>query len=313
MLTLFDDGTFLFGAHTAGDAFNSTSVANHVEYGFYDYAPNTVIDANNAVAGNKLRLTIHVDANTGALTGPLASGLNPVEGPRNVGTGQAAVRHQVLTGLTFGTVPGTTRRTLVGTFGPDGSTATTASRLMEFEEPESIAGQMTGAWIPQDHRGSWVFNADTTWGYHAGVESGYANIQNNCFKMDDYTVPSGQYVVTSGANLTYCAPVGQVFNSLQGSVAHSPVPLLQTRLPGWRGWMAGSELGGASTARSPSPVYFVIAPAAGFAAAADPAIFPASTIGATSWCPTEILGVRSTENGALNPQIQPMYFCRYNY
>jgi hypothetical protein len=313
MLTLFDDGTFLFGAHTAGDAFNSTSVANHVEYGFYEYAPGTVVDANNAVAGNKLRFTIHVDANTGAATGPLAAGLSAAEGPRSIGTGAAAVRHQVLTGLVLGTVPGSTRRTLTGLSGPDASTATTASRLLEFEEQVSTAGQMTGTWIPQDHLGAWTFNADTTWGYHAGVEGGYANIQNNCFKMDDFTVPSGQYVVTSGANLTYCAPVGQVFNSLQGSVAHSPVPLLQARLPGWRGWMAGSELGGASTARSPSPVYFRIAPASTFAATADPAIFPASSIGSTTWCPSEILGVRATENGALDADIRPMYFCRYNY
>jgi hypothetical protein len=313
MLTLFDDGTFLFGAHTAGDAFNSTSVANHTEHGFYDYVPNALVDANNVVAGNKLRFTIHVDANTGAATGPLAAGLSSAEGPRNVGTGQAAVRHQVLTNLALGTVAGTTRRTLVGLSGPDATTATTLSRLLEFEEPVSFAGQMTGTWVSQDRQGFWAFDADPTWGYHAGVERGYANIQNNCFKMDDYTVSSGQYVVTSGANLTYCAPVGQVFNSLQGSVAHSPVPLLQTRLPGWQGWMAGSELGGGSTARSPSPVHFVIAPAAGFAAAADPAIFPAGTIGSTAWCPTEILGVRSTENGALDPAIKPVYFCRYNY
>jgi hypothetical protein len=310
MLTLFDDGTFLFGAHTTGDAFNSTSVANHVEYGFYDFNADTIVDANNRVAGAKLRFTIHVDANTGVATGPLAAGLSAAEGPRNVGTGQAAVRHQVLTGVTLGTVAGTTRRTLTGTFGPDASTATTATRVMEFEEPASVAGQMTGTWIAQDKMGFWAFNADTTWGYHAGVENGYANIQNNCFKMDDYTVSSGVYVVTSGANLTYCAPVGQVFNSLQGSVAHSPVPLLQTRLPGWNGWMPGSELGGGSTTRSPSPVHFVIAPASGFAAAADPTIFPAGSIGPTTWCATEILGVRSTENGALTSELQPVYFCR---
>jgi hypothetical protein len=295
MLTLFDDGTFLFGAHSTGDAFNSTSVANHVEYGFYDYEANAVADANNRIAGPKLRFTIHVDANTGAVTGPLAAGLSPAEGPRTVGTGENAVRHQVLASLVLGSVPGST-----------------LTRVMEFEEPASTTGQMEGTWIRQDRMGFWSFNSDTTWGYHAGVEDGYANIQNNCFKMDDYTVSSGQYVVTSGANLTYCAPVGQVFNSLQGSVAHSPVPLLQTRLPGWRGWMPGSELGGGSTTRSPSPVHFVIAPAATFAAAANPAIFPAGSIGPTTWCATEIMGLRSTQNGALTSDLQPVYYCRNN-
>lgn len=310
MLTLFNDGTFLFGADTNGDAFNSTSVANHTEYGFYEYVTGAVVDANNAVAGNKIRFTIHVDTNVAAVTGPLAAGLSAAEGPRNVGTGAAATRHQVLANVTFGTVAGSTRRTITGTFGPDASTATTASRLMEFEEPTNLAGQMEGTWILKDHTGFWSFNADTTWGYHAGVENGFANIQNNCFKMDDFSASSGQYVVTSGASLTYCAPVGQVFNSLQGSVAHSPIPLLQPRLPGWRGWMPGSELGGASSARSPSPVYFVIAPASAFAAAANTTIFPADTIGSTSWCTTEILGVRPTENGALNPLVKPQYFCR---
>jgi hypothetical protein len=314
MLTFFDDGTFLFGADSNGDAFNSTSVANHTEYGFYDYVPNAVADANNRAVGRKVRFTIHVDANTGTATGPLPAGLNSVEGLRNVGAGEAAVRHQVLSSLVLGTVPGSTRRTMAGTFGLDGTTAPTATsnlRQVEFEEPENIPGQMTGTWISQDHTGFWAFNADTTWGYHAGVEGGYANIQNNCFKMDDYSVASGLSVVSSGASLTYCAPVGQVFNSLQGSVAHSPVPLLQIRLPGWRGWMAGSELGGGSTARSPSPVHFVIASAASFAMTADPAIFPANTIGATSWCTTEILGVRPTQNGALTSDLKPAYFCRY--
>lgn len=89
--------------------------------------------------------------------------------------------------------------------------------------------------------------------------------------------------------------------------------LLQNRLPGWRGWMPGGELGGGSTARSPSPVYFHIANAAGFLSAADPVIFPAATLPSTAWCPSEILGARGTQNGELKDTLQPVYFCRYNY
>jgi hypothetical protein len=74
--------------------------------------------------------------------------------------------------------------------------------------------------------------------------------------------------------------------------------------------MPGSELGGGSTARSPSPVHFVIAPAATFAAVANSSIFPASSIGITTWCSTEILGLRSTENGALTDGLKPVYYCR---
>jgi hypothetical protein len=178
-----------------------------------------------------------------------------------------------------------------------------------FEEPLNVAGQMAGTWIRQDHQGFWEFNADTTWGYHAGVEAGYANIQNNCFKMDDYTVPSGRYVVSSGASLTYCAPVGQIFNSLQGSVAHSPAPLLQVRLPGWQGWIPGGELGGGSTSRSPSPVQFHIASAGTFFAAADQQYFPPASLASQAWCTTEILGLRPTNNNV--PVGDPVYYCRY--
>lgn len=313
MLTLFDDGTFLFGVHTGSDTANSTSVANHVEYGFYEYVQGTTPDASNRVGGDKLRFTIHVDSNTGAATGPLAAGLSSVEGPRNVGAGASAVRHQVMAEVVTGTVPGTTRRTITGAFGPDASTATTTRRDVEFVEPPSIAGQMTGPWITQDRMRSWSFLADATWGYHMGVHGGYANIQNNCFKMDDYAASSGMYVPSTGDSAVYCAPVGQIFNSLQGSVAHSPPPLLQARLPGWQGWMPGGEVGGGATSRSPSPVYFQIAQPGAFAGLADPAIFPPESIGPLDWCPTEVLGVRATRNGELLDTLQPLYFCRNTF
>src|SRR5690606_28475616 len=123
----------------------------------------------------------------------------------------------------------------------------------------------------------------------------------------------GQYVPSTGGSAVYCAPVGQIFNSLQGSVAHSPPVLLQDRLPGWRGWMPGGEVGGGATSRSPSPVDFHLAPAAALASVADPAVFPADTMGSLAWCPTEVLAVRSTQNGALVDSLQPLYFCRNTF
>ncbi len=312
MLTLFDDGTFLFGVHTGSDTVNSTSVANHAEYGFYELVAGAVPDASNRVGGDKLRFTIHVDANTGAATAPLAAGLSSAEGPRNVGAGAAAVRHQVLAELAVDTLPGSDRRRIRGAFGPDASTLTSARREVEMVEPVSIPGQMTGPWISQDHLRFWSFLGDATWGYHVGVH-GYANVENNCFKMDDYSAASGQYVPSTGGSAVYCAPVGQIFNSLQGSVAHSPPLLLQNRLPGWRGWMPGTELGGGASSRSPSPVHFQIAPAAAFAATADPTLFPPDSIGSTAWCPTEILGVRPTQNGELTDAMRPIYLCRNTF
>jgi hypothetical protein len=335
MLTLFDDGTFLFGAHTVNDTPNTSQVTNHTEYGFYDYDPANV--GGGRVAGPKLRFTIHVDGSPGTAAGPLPAGLSGAEGPTYIGlavTGTTgctianppandqAVRHHVMTNVVLGTVPGTSRRTLSGRFGPDGGSSAfpppstrctvTGSRVIDFVEPESIPGQMTGPWVTQDRQSSWTFNTDTTWGYQMGVRGGFANIQNNCFKMDDYAAPAGQYVVSAGTAATYCAPVGNVFNSNQGSVSDSPTPLLQARLPGWRGRMPGAEVGGGATSRSPSPVHFRIANVGDFASVADPVLFPPDTLGSlSSWCSTEILGVRPTQNGELKDALMPVYFCRY--
>jgi hypothetical protein len=332
MLALFDDGTFIFSAHTAGDAVNTTGVSNHAEQGFYDYAPNTVADGGltNRIPGNKLRFTIHIDGSTGATTNELAAGLSSAEGPSYVNpvttlttnctlqtvpaTANANTpRHWVMADVVLGTG---SPRTLSGTFGIDttptrcqATNVTTApSRLMEFVEPRSTNGQMDGTWISQDRLRVWSFNSDTTVGYHAGT-NGFPNLQDTCFKMDDYTQPSGQYVPSTGGATAACAPVGNLFNSGQSSLGHSPSPANQTRLPGWQGWMPGSELTGG---RSPSPVYFVVAPVANFAATATTAVFPASTIGnLASWCSTEVLGVRGTQNGELVSTRQPLYFCRY--
>jgi hypothetical protein len=142
---------------------------------------------------------------------------------------------------------------------------------MEFQEPESIPAQMTGTWISQDHMGFWAFNSDTTWGHQAGVEGGYANTLNNCFKMDDFTVSSGVSVATSGASLTCCAP-------------------------GWPGVQLAAGFGGAQSAN--------------FSATADHAIFPVNAIGVTNRCTTEILAVRATQNGELVSSLKPTYYRR---
>lgn len=312
MLTFFDDGTFLFGAHTAADSVNTNSVTNHAEQGFYDYDPANVGGGNATVTGPKLRFTVHVDGNNGGAVAELPAGISSAEGPRTIGTGAVGVRHQVLTDVVFGTMQvGTfTARTLSGRFGPDGSPATTAARDVELVEPLSITSQLTGSWISQDHQRFWSYQYDTTYGFHAGV-SGFPNVQDNCFKMDDYTQSSGQYVPSPGGGAVYCNPVGSAFQSNLSSVAHSPPPLLQNRLPGWIGWMPGGELGGGSSARSPSPVKFLIATPATFLAVADAEVFPAASLPSTSWCTTEILGVRSTLNGEIVPDRKPVYFCRY--
>lgn len=305
MLTLFPDGTFLFGAHTAADAPNTTGITNHAEQGFYDYEPNTTIPSNgNTVAGNKLRFTVHVDGNTGAAVAELAAGISSAEGPRTGGAAATGISHRIMTNVVIGAG---NPRTITGRFGPDGSPATTAARDIVFTEPESINGQMTGSWVTQDRNRFWSWNFDTTYGFHAGV-TGFPNIQDNCFKIPDATVSTGTYIPSSGGGQVYCNPVGSAFQSNLSSLAHSPPALLQNRLPGWQGWMPGAELGGGSTSRSPSVVQFHIAAPGNFFTGTDPAIFPPGSMTSQTWCTTEIMGVRSTLNGV--PDRNPVYFCR---
>lgn len=325
ILTLFDDGTFLFGAHTASDAVNSVNVSNHAEHGFYDWDPTNL--GGGAVAGAKLRFTVHADTNTGAVTAPLAAGISAAEGPVYTGgtlaagttcafsaaTSPVTIKHQVLTNVVLG---GGAQRTITGRFGPDGAPtprcAVTAARDIEFREPLSVPAQLTGSWIARDHLRFWTFNFDTSVVYHVGA-NGYPNVQDTCLKVEDYTVPSGTYVPSTGGGAVYCNPVGSAFQSNLSSLAHSPPPLLQARLPGWQGYLPGTELGGGSSARSPSPVYFHIAPAASFAAGANATVFPPVTIGTTTWCPSEIIGIRGTLNGELSATLKPLYFCRNSY
>ncbi len=305
MLTLFDDGTFLFGAHTAADAVNTVGMTNHAEQGFYDYDPANIGGGNAAAAGPKLRFTVHVDGNNGATVAELNAGLSSAEGPRTVGAGAAGVQHRVMTNVQVGGSP----RTITGRFGPDGfGPTTTAARDVVFTEPLSINGQLTGNWISEDHLRFWHYNFDTTVGYHVGM-NGFPNIQDGCYKMDDYTQSSGLYVPSPGAGAVYCNPVGSAFQSNLSSLAHAPPPLLQARLPGWERWMPGGELGGGSTARSPSPVHFHIATSGNFFVNANAEAFPPASMPSQAWCPTEILGVRATLNGEAIRK--PVYFCRY--
>jgi hypothetical protein len=89
-------------------------------------------------------------------------------------------------------------------------------------------------------------------------------------------------------------------------------------LPGFIGRIPGGQT--AFDGRSPSPLYFFVAPASTFAGITDQEIFPSPVPAATpsktpfnsggfpTWCTTEILGMRATLNGA--PIDYPHYFCR---
>jgi hypothetical protein len=72
-----------------------------------------------------------------------------------------------------------------------------------------------------------------------------------------------------------------------------------------------SRIPGALTAldgRSPSPIIYHIAPAATFLASAPAEYFPAPAAAFTTWCTSDILGIRATLNGL--PFREPVYLCR---
>lgn len=295
ILTFFDDGSFLYGTHAG----SGSTVSAHIEHGFYDYNPDT----------GTLRFTIHTDTNTsttfngtvfntGTTNIPLA-GLSATPGIVTVGSGSTAVRTATMTGVQRGTEDG--QRTLAGTFVSGAN-----SWYFGMTEPESIDNQMTGAWITQDHRRFWVYDFNTTYGYHAGVNGGAPNLQNACYPLDDFRASTGFY--SRRGSSTGCYPFNRpaagaffLFTTTESVdfAGNGGVALL----PGFVGRIPGGQT--AFDARSPSPIYFHIAPAATFFSTASPDYFPEVP---TGWCNSEILGLRATLHAKAIDS--PVYFCR---
>lgn len=290
MLTFFESGSFLYGTHAS---------TNQVEQGFYDYDP----------VGQTLRFTLHTDTNT-STTFP--AGFNPGSSNNIATPGISAAPGPVVNG-------GVSHRAMVnvvktsagalsqiaGTFGPGATTATAARLDWVLEEPHSVNAQMTGTWATQDHRRFWVYDLLTYYGTHVGVVGGGISLNDACFTMEDVTAASSFY--TRRGSITGCYPwnrpsTGQ-FYFISGQESIDFVTPSLTLIPGWVGRMPGGQA--AFDGRSPSPIYFHIAPAASFFTGADSTYFPAQS---TAWCATEILGVRETLHGnAIN---YPVYFCR---
>ncbi|MDQ2642101.1 MAG: hypothetical protein M3Y79_16140 [Pseudomonadota bacterium] len=320
MLAFFEDGTFIYGTHA------NTS---QVEHGFYEFTPG-------AGGTGTIRLTLNVDtASTGSFPGAFSSanatsastvptttnGLNVVPGTVLVGS----VRHAVMTnvntdtaGVITGRFKGAQTVSTPPTSEPD------AILDWTLEAPFSVNNEMTGGWLAQDGRRLWVYDKRTYYGTHVGVVGVYA-VNDACFTIDDLTASSSFY--TRRPSIGGCYPwprpatgqspgyaIGGIVESIDyivpqfiGTTGANQVdigllPEFMSRLPGGRQ---------AADGRSPSPIYFHIAPAAQFFAAAPAEYFPAQAAGWDTWCPTEILGIRSTQNGV--PIHKPVYFCRNPY
>lgn len=256
-----------------------------------------------------------------------------------------ANQHAAMTGVTLGTVQRqldvgvtATLRTISGTFGADAdgiasnAPASTARVSWVLEEPPQVNGEFTGAWTTQDSRRLWVWDYRTYYGLSVGMSGGSPSMNDACFTLEDLHASSGFY--TRRGSGTGCFPFARPGNdpvsglpgvSVFGSTTprnglypayaagtgeaadHTIAPFTLNQfipqLPGYTGRHPGGEP--APGASSPSPIYYHVAPAASFATSADDTYFPSPD---TSWCTTEILGVRGTANGF--PINYPVYFCR---
>jgi hypothetical protein len=323
MIALFENGTYIYGTHA-----NSAQI----EHGFYDYDPvaRTLSFTLNADTNPALVFpsTFNpANANAPSTVTTTAPGLSAVPTPpANVVGG---VRYPTLTNVDTGTA-GRISGTFTGTqaLGAVNSTTTTATETNAtmgwiLQAPPSITGQMTGAWLAQDSRRLWVFDKETYYGTHVGVVGVFA-MNDACFTMPDVAVSSGLYTRRPSINGCYPWPrpgTAQVpayaltglvesvdlkfpqfipttaASTAGGAVDIGTLPPYMARIPG------GAQ---AVDGRSPSPIYFHIAPAAQFYTAAPAEYFPTAP---TNWCTTEILGIRATLNAV--PIHKPVYFCRF--
>jgi hypothetical protein len=236
MLTLFDDGTFLFGTHaqvtqSLPDGTGGAGYSAQVEHGYYDYVD---ADNNPATANGTLRFTLITDTNPtavfpsafGTVASPASSaagrngtaGLSAMPGPTVTGTpvacsstgtpagcGGIGIWHAVLnnvqkTPFTFGQGVNAAQSLsrITGTFG-------TSPRLdWTLTEPQSVGNEFTGSWISRDHRRFWVWDYLTNYGMHVGVVGGAPSVNDACFTMPDVRVSFGIYT-RRGSN-TGCYP-----------------------------------------------------------------------------------------------------------
>lgn len=194
----------------------------------------------------------------------------------------------------------------------------------ELQEPPSIDGEMTGAWMTQDRRRVWVWDHRTIYGYGAAVVGGHISMNDACFTMEDLHQSSGFYVRRgSGPG---CHPFSQpatqplpaqVYTHTQGSDSTDyPATILAqglpALLPGYSGRIPGGQVFPGNT--TASPVQFHIAPVTSFATSADSEYFPSLAGESFAWCTArpgetaEILGMRNTSNNV--PIDRPIYMCR---
>lgn len=240
-ITFFDNGTFLYGIHlpdifAQGTGFVSV---NGVEHGFYAY---------DSVAQT---ISYTLIADTADSRG--AADLTNLPGAIVTGTGtMAAPRVTSPTATNVVRTAGTPAR-IEMTFGA--STEAPVSWLLT--EPASSPGRMTGAWVRPDHRGVWVYDFATTFGFYAGV-NGIPSMSDACYVLNDGTDdPSGYYTRRGGRFASNSANSDCMTSLPVGPYPEYNTAWLSSLPSAFNGMLPGSHH---LEARSPSEINFVVTP-----------------------------------------------------
>lgn len=261
-LTFFANGSFIYGTH------HSSSVLG-VEHGFYNYDP----------ALNTLTFTVWTDTNGGtspaSFSGDFLTGFGSISFTTGL-SGRAGYSYP-LSFSNFQYEPGTVTATnVVKTQGSDGVPGTLSLTFGSFAplptppattpaanlnptwhlvEPLNTQGQMQGTWVTPDSKRVWIYNKDTTYGFHAGL-NGAPNLQDACFTIENPVVSDGYYTRRGGD--TGCMSAVSDTDPRLVSVGTVDVPNANSNpplVPGFVGRMPGSQSNAVAT---PSPVYFTI-------------------------------------------------------
>jgi hypothetical protein len=345
VLTFFDDGSFLYGTHANSiqiehGFYDYDATAATLRFTMHtDTNTGTVFPVGNAFDARPVQ-------NQGSPYSTATAGLSATPGSLcSTATGTVACPAAVTAGTTRHAamcnvlkVPGSNPRKVTGSFGgtatfaasgttftstttstcggaiapPSGGTVVTAATKVDWEltEPVNTATRLEGSWISQDHRRSFVYDDRNYFAFHVGVNGGAANLQDVCLALDNAAESSSFYIARAVTtclpwNRPAALPVAQFYGGPTANIeiTDTSVPAV-TQIPGFVGRLPGA-VAVVNATRSPSPAYFTVAPPASFFTVAPLTYFQ---VAPTSWCTTELLGIRATTNG--NPIDQPVYFCR---
>ena len=307
MITFFPNGTFLYGTHAA---------AIQVEHGFYEYDPGAQRIRFTIVTDTNPSTTFPANFGPGPTNPTIASqiptavpGISASPGPV-VAHGQS---HRSLTNVVFGSADVINFgqvRTLSGVFGLDATTPTAAVPTVQWllQEPISVNGEPTGAFVTQDSRRFWSWDKRSDYGLGVAVTGGAPSMNDACFELSPNDGSEGFYVRRPSNDGCYpwSRPVpGFAYTFGLSEIADFSVPNMGINL-GFIGRIPGGNPIATADSRPPSPNHFRIGPAASYPH--DNSLFPEPDEPFTSWCTTEIMAIRPTQNGV--PIEQPIYMCR---